>query len=328
MAYDHDVVLGKSGEFGHWLDQFSVDKRLRSWGTKLKGAVMQKQFDRAFFFLLDGARVDIFEELLHKGDLPNVARTVRAPGSLPPGDHRLSVGDRGGLHPVSDRPVPRPRQHPRLSLVRSRALSATAAVGDALPQLPRPRQLPHGPRPVEVGDARCSSSSSRRRTSSRGISRGTGIRRNAAYFRRVPATLKFFRTGDWDHIDARRRGVPAARGHAQAREVHVSHHLLDRRVLAPPRAVLRARARALPRVRQACSAGCAETLRRTGQLETSLLVMGADHGHTEVKSHFDLEGFIERLGYKTLYLPQADEALARRQRRRHGRGQRRRATST
>ena len=42
---------------------------------------MGKQFDRAFFFLLDGARVDIFEELLAKGDLPNIARLFVAPAT-------------------------------------------------------------------------------------------------------------------------------------------------------------------------------------------------------------------------------------------------------
>src|SRR5207302_11419298 len=46
-----------------------------------------------------------------------------------------------------------------------------------------------------------------------------------------------------------------------------------------------------------------QQLRSTGQLESSLLVMGADHGHTEVKEHFDLEQFIERRGLRTLYFP-------------------------
>ena len=45
---------------------------------------MHKQFDRAFFFLLDGARVDIFEELLNKGDLPNFARLFATPGTYRP----------------------------------------------------------------------------------------------------------------------------------------------------------------------------------------------------------------------------------------------------
>ncbi len=45
---------------------------------------MQKRFDLAFFFLLDGARVDIFEELLGKGDLTNIARLFVAPGTYRP----------------------------------------------------------------------------------------------------------------------------------------------------------------------------------------------------------------------------------------------------
>ena len=45
---------------------------------------MHKPFDRAFFFLLDGARVDIFEELLQKGELPNIARLFVEPGTYRP----------------------------------------------------------------------------------------------------------------------------------------------------------------------------------------------------------------------------------------------------
>jgi arylsulfatase A-like enzyme len=47
----------------------------------------------------------------------------------------------------------------------------------------------------------------------------------------------------------------------------------------------------------------AAQLRATGQLDSSLLMLGADHGHTEVKEHFDLERFIEGRGLKTLYFP-------------------------
>ena len=35
---------------------------------------MAGQYDRAFFFLLDGARVDLFAEHLQRGDMPNIAR--------------------------------------------------------------------------------------------------------------------------------------------------------------------------------------------------------------------------------------------------------------
>src|SRR5262249_17522578 len=40
-----------------------------------------RRFDRAFFFLLDGARVDVFDDLLKKGDLPHLARHLVERGS-------------------------------------------------------------------------------------------------------------------------------------------------------------------------------------------------------------------------------------------------------
>ena len=45
---------------------------------------MTAKFERAFFFLLDGARTDIFEELLARGDLPNIARHLVEPGGYRP----------------------------------------------------------------------------------------------------------------------------------------------------------------------------------------------------------------------------------------------------
>src|SRR5213075_3174290 len=42
-----------------------------------------------------------------------------------------------------------------------------------------------------------------------------------------------------------------------------------------------------------------------GTLDRTLLVMGADHGHSEVEKHFDLEAFFETRRLKTLYYPKA-----------------------
>ena len=135
-----------------------------------------------------------------------------------------------------------------------------------------------------------------------GISRGTGFRRNAAYFRRVPATLKFFRTGDWDHIDEAGEKF-LQRAALRKREKFTFHTTYSIDEYSHHHGPFSARARERYTEFDKMLGRFAETLRRTGQLDTSLLMMGADHGHTEVKSHFDLEGFIERLGYKTLYYP-------------------------
>ncbi len=135
-----------------------------------------------------------------------------------------------------------------------------------------------------------------------GISRGTGFRRNAAFFRRIPAAIKFFRTGSWDHIDeaGERFLLRAALRRHERFTFHTtysideySHHhgpfseRVRERYLDFDRVIGRLVAR----------------LKTTGQLDNTLLMIGADHGHTEVDHHFDLEGFVERRGVKTLYFP-------------------------
>src|SRR5262245_14954619 len=44
----------------------------------------QADMRRAFFFLVDGARCDVFEELLGRGDLPHVSRHLVEPGAYRP----------------------------------------------------------------------------------------------------------------------------------------------------------------------------------------------------------------------------------------------------
>ena len=156
-----------------------------------------------------------------------------------------------------------------------------------------------------------------------GISRGTGIRRNAAYFRRVPATLEVLPHRRLGPHRRRRRALPAARGRAQAREVHLPHHLLHRRVLAPPRPVLRARARPLRRVRQGARPPGADAAPHR-----SARVVAAHDGRRS-RPHrgqgaLRPRGLHRAARLQDALLPEAGQALARRRRRRHGRRQRRR----
>lgn len=262
---------------------------------------MARTFDRAFFFLLDGARVDIFEELLARGDLPNVARLLVEPGAYRPATtvfpsvtgvayipyltglfpgranipgYRWFDRERYQRRPLS---VMRFRNYHGLgSYLMDRDLSKQATT---LFELLKPSSNIFS-----------------------GISRGTGIRRNAAYFRRVPATLKFFRTGDWDHIDAagERFLLRAARRRHEKFTFHTTYSIDEYSHHHGPFSA-RARERYLEFDKVLGRLG--DTLRRTGQLDGALFVLGTDHGHTEVKQHFDLEGFVERLGYKTLYYP-------------------------
>ena len=59
-------------------------RSMSSWGNRAKNTDFMNQpearFSRAFFFLLDGARIDLFREFLERGDLPNIARYLVEPG--------------------------------------------------------------------------------------------------------------------------------------------------------------------------------------------------------------------------------------------------------
>ena len=259
------------------------------------------RFSRAFFFLLDGARIDVFTELLERGDLPNISRYMVEPGSFrsattvfPSVTGVAYVPYLTGLFPgraniPGYRWFDRERYQKRpLSLMRFRNYHGLGSYmmdrdlsrdATTLFEILRPSSNIFS-----------------------GISRGTGMRRNAAYFRRVPAAVKFFRTGSWDHVD--RAGeqflVRAARRKREKFTFHTTYSVDEYSHLHGPFS---------PRVR-ACYIDfdrvfgrLITTLRSLGQLDSSLLMLGADHGHTEVHEHFDLEGFIERRGLKTLYFP-------------------------
>jgi hypothetical protein len=262
---------------------------------------MNRQFARAFFFLLDGARVDIFEELLARGELPNLARHLIEPGTYRPATtvfpsvtgvayipyltgmfpgranipgYRWFDRERYQRRPLS---VMRFRNYHGLgSYLMDRDLSKSAVT---LFELLKPSSNIFS-----------------------GISRGTGIRRNAAYFRRVPATLKFFRTGDWDHIDeAGERFL--LRAASRKREVFTFHTTYSIDEYSHHHGPFSERARARYGEFDRVFGRLVARLRATGQLESSLLMLGTDHGHTEVKEHFDLEGFIDGLGLRALYYP-------------------------
>ena len=259
------------------------------------------RFTRAFFFLLDGARTDIFEEQLARGDLPNIARYMVEPGAYRPATtvfpsvtgvayipyltgmfpgranipgYRWFDRDRYQKRPIS---MMRFRNYHGLgSYLMDRDLSKSAVT---LFELLKPSSNIFS-----------------------GISRGTGFRRNAAYFRRVPAALKFFRTGDWDEIDeAGERFLLRAAN--RKREIFTFHTTYSIDEYSHHHGPFSDRARARYGEFDRVFGRLVSSLRASGQLDSSLLMLGADHGHTEVKAHFDLEGFFERRGFRTLYYP-------------------------
>jgi hypothetical protein len=259
------------------------------------------RFDRAIFLLLDGARADVFQEMVRAGDLPNVSRWIVEPGGattaitvfpsvtgvayapyvtgcFPQRTNLTGVTwldrQRYGRRPVS---ISRFRNYVGLGhFMWDRDLSPSVAT---LFEVMRPSSNIFG-----------------------SISRGTGVARNAFLIRRVPWVLNYMLTGDWAPIDQRANRM-LLRAASRPRERFTFHTTLqvdEHSHLDGPFS---------PRVREGYrsfdrSVGALiARLRQKGSLERTLIVMGADHGHSEIDNHFDLEGFFENRGLRTLYYP-------------------------
>lgn len=256
---------------------------------------------RTFFFLVDGARVDVFADLLRRGDLPNVSRYLVEPGAFrsavtvfPSVTGVAYIPYLTGVFPGRAN-IPGYRWFDRREYARTRLSRFRFRNYHGLGSYLMDRDM-HKDVVTLFELLRPSSNIFS------GISRGTGLRRNAAYFRRIPAVYKFFRTGDWDHIDQHGADflLRAARRRGERFTFHTTYSIDEYSHHHGPFS---------PRVREAlCEfdrvlGRLLGMLRITGQLDESLLVLGADHGHTEVSAHFDLEGFFERRGLRTLYFP-------------------------
>jgi arylsulfatase A-like enzyme len=139
-----------------------------------------------------------------------------------------------------------------------------------------------------------------------GISRGTGVRRNAAYFRRIPYVFWFLRTGDWDPIDRQGCGF-LLRAAARPRERFTFHTTLSVDEYSHKHGPFAARVKDAYRSFDRVIGELGRTLAASGQLDRTLLLLSADHGHTEVAQHLDMEGFFERRGLRTLYFPFAPQ---------------------
>ena len=253
--------------------------------------------------MLDGARADVFRELLRAGHLPNVSRHLVEPGGATtattvfPSVTGVAYApyltgvfpERSNLAGVKwlDRDLYARR---RLSISRFRnytgpghfMMDRDLSKGvKTLFELLRPSRNIFGT-----------------------ISRGTGVRRNAFLIRRVPWTLHYLMTGDWAPIDARANALllRAAERRRERFTFHVTLQVDEHSHSDGPFS---------PRVREGYRAfdrvvgQLVARLRMKGMLHRTLIVLGSDHGHSEVDRHFDLELFVERRGLKTMYYPKA-----------------------
>jgi hypothetical protein len=276
-----------------------VAKTGRSMGRARAGAA----YDRAIFLLLDGARADLFAEFLAAGDLPNVARHVVEPGAVttattvfPSVTGVCYATYVTGCYPRSTnlagvRWLDR-EQYARRKLSLSRFRSYVGAghffmdrdlsrdVKTLFELLPPSRNI--------FGT----------------VSRGTGMARNAYLLRRVPFALGFLATGDWRPIDARSHAL-LLRTAARRPERFTFHSTLQVDEHSHHDGPFSPRAREGYRAFDRAVGALAASLARAGRLERTLLCVCSDHGHSEVTTHFDLAGFFERRGLRTLAYPSA-----------------------
>lgn len=257
------------------------------------------RFRRAFFFLLDGAACDLFEELLAAGELPSVARAFergrlgRGTSVFPTVTGVAYAPFVTGLFPGrSDIPGIRwfdRREYARTPLSASRFRDYTG-LGSYLMDRDLSR---HARTLFELIRPSMNIFN--------GIARGTGIRKNAAYFLRIPYLARMLMTGDWSAIEDKGDEYLVAAVRRDERYVFHTHLSVD--------AYSHGHGPRHPRVLNAYrrfdrTLGLVlKGLAARGQLEDTLLCVSSDHGHTEVSRHLDLEGFFERRKLRTLYFP-------------------------
>jgi hypothetical protein len=257
--------------------------------------------DRVIFFLLDGARIDVMRDLLERGDLPNVARYLGGDAPLAAATSVFPSVTGVAYVPFVTGRFPGPANIPGIRWFDreryARKLLSVSRFRDynGLGSYLMDRDLSrHAKTLFELAPPASNIFS--------GISRGTGMRKNAAYFKRIPYVYYFFRTGDWDPIDREGRSylLRAARRQSERFTFHTTLSVDEYSHKLGPFAP-----RVLDSYRKFDSVvgELAQALAQTGQLERTMLVLSADHGHTEVHSHMDLEGFFERRGLRTLYSP-------------------------
>ncbi|MFH0903457.1 MAG: alkaline phosphatase family protein [Pseudomonadota bacterium] len=260
-------------------------------------------YDRAIFLMLDGARADVFHDLLRSGSLPNISRVVVERGAATTATTVFPSVTGVAYAPYLTGCFPWRTNLPGVKwldrhLYAHRAMSVSRFRNYTGPgHFMMNRDLS---RDVTTLFELLHPSLNILGT----ISRGTGVRRNAFLLRRVPWALRFLMTGDWAPIDARANKLlvrAAARRH-QRFIFHVNLQVDEHSHIDGPFS---------PRVFQGYRAfdravgAMAARLRAAGLFDQTLLTVGSDHGHSSVHEHFDLELFFERRGMKTLYYQNA-----------------------
>ncbi len=258
---------------------------------------------RAVFLLLDGARSDVWNDMLARGELPNVQRHVI---------------ERGGLASATT-------VFPSVTGVAYATYVTGCYPGRTnLPGVKWLDRKQYAHRPVSVSrfrnyaglghfmldrdlskDVKTLFEVLRPSSNIMGcVSRGTGVRRNAFLIRRVPYAIGFHLTGDWRPIDERCHAL-LLRAADRRRERFTFHTTLQVDEHSHSDGPFSPRALEGYRSFDRSLGALVARLRRRGVYDETLLCVASDHGHSEVARHFDLEQFFVRRGLKTLYYPKA-----------------------
>ncbi|MGQ0793218.1 MAG: alkaline phosphatase family protein [Deltaproteobacteria bacterium] len=262
--------------------------------------IVAGRFKSCIFIMADGARADVLEELLSRGDLPNISKYIvergsyaRAvtvfPSTTGPAYTPYLMGKFPGRCNLPgirwfDRQV---YEQKLFSLYRSRSYIGIEGVllnSDLSADSPTIFELI--PNSASILNE---------------VSRGISARGDKTKFSKFYLKLKSHFTENCDEVDA-------AAGRILLKSLGESiqftcvvflgidtyshlYHPFHGKALDSYRRIDRA------------LGDVASALRRSGKLDETLFVLGSDHGLTQTHSHFDALDFMDKSGYRTFYYP-------------------------
>lgn len=250
--------------------------------------------------MADGARADVFEELLRRGDLPNISKYIVEKGTY---TNAVSVfpsttGPAYAPFILGKFPgrcnIPGLRWFDRgvygsklFSLYRSRSyIGHEGFLMNRDISKDTPTLFEMLPKSISILNE---------------LSRGVSFRGDKTKFRRIYYKIKSHYTSRCDEVDtaAGRILLDSLRGNPGFAYVvflgidtysHLTHPFHNRVIESY--------------VRIDMSVGLmGKMLESEGRLDETLLVIASDHGLTQTHSHFDSVEFMNRLGYRTFYYP-------------------------
>lgn len=256
---------------------------------------------QCIFILADGARADLFEYLLGKGDLPNIARYIVEKGDFAKGTSVFPSTTGPAYLPYILGKFPGNCNLPgirwfdrqlygtnKVTLGRFRSYIGleTYLINRDIAYDGVPTVFEYFPESVSILNE---------------ITRGVGFHGDKTRFRKMYYKIKSHFTGSCDEVDD-----AAARFMLSALDsspefiftVFLGIDTYSHQKHPFHKSVIESYMRIDGYVEQ-----LAEKLKRQGRMDETLIILGSDHGLTSTHTHFDSLGFMNKLGYKTFYYP-------------------------